>query len=38
VVIYIGYNKLSSKAIYNCPDGFAKKEKTKAYNKRQEAS
>lgn len=33
VVIYVGYNKVSSKAIYNCPECFAKKEQTKSYNK-----
>lgn len=32
VVIYVGYNKLSAKAVYNCPDCFAKKEQTKNYN------
>lgn len=32
VVVYIGYNKLFSKAIYNCPECFAKKEETKKYN------
>ena len=35
VVIYVGYNRLSAKAVYNCPDCFAKKEKTKAYNQGQ---
>ncbi len=33
VVIYVGYNKVATKAIYNCPECFAKKEKTKSYNK-----
>lgn len=33
VVIYIGYNKAATKAIYNCPECFAKKEKTKPYHK-----
>jgi len=33
VVIYQGYNKISAKAIYNCPDCFAKKEQSKPYNK-----
>ena len=32
VVIYEGYNRIASKAIYNCPECFAKKEKTKPYN------
>ncbi|MBI1953593.1 MAG: hypothetical protein HYS41_05660 [Candidatus Omnitrophica bacterium] len=32
VVIYVGYNKLSAKAVYNCPDCFAQKERTKTYN------
>ncbi|MBI3615818.1 MAG: hypothetical protein HY211_04795 [Candidatus Omnitrophica bacterium] len=32
-MIYQGYNKISAKAIYNCPDCFAKKEQTKPYNK-----
>ncbi len=33
VVIYTGYNRVTSKAIYNCPECFAKKEKTKPYSK-----
>jgi MATE family multidrug resistance protein len=33
VVIYTGYNRVAAKAIYNCPECFAKKEKTKSYNK-----
>ena len=33
VVIYQGYNKMAAKAIYNCPDCFAKKEQGKPYNK-----
>jgi len=32
VVIFSGYNKITTKAMYNCPDCFAKKEKTKSYN------
>ncbi len=32
VVIHVGYNKALTKAIYNCPECFAKKEQTKAYN------
>lgn len=33
VVIYSGYNKVAAKAVYNCPDCFAKKEQSKSYNK-----
>ena len=33
VVIYTGYNRLSSKAVYNCPECYAKKEETKSYNR-----
>ena len=33
VVIYQGYNKAAAKAVYNCPECFAKKEQTKPYNK-----
>ena len=33
VVIYVGYNRLSAKAVYNCPDCFSKKEQTKTYHK-----
>ena len=32
VVIYVGYNKVAAKAVYNCPDCFAQKERTKSYN------
>ena len=35
VVIYIGYNRVAAKALYNCPECFAKKEQTKAYNQPQ---
>jgi hypothetical protein len=38
VVVYVGYNRLSAKAIYNCPECFAKKEKTKPYRAQQEFS
>ena len=37
VVIYLGYNKVAAKAVYNCPECFSQKEKTKAYNKSQES-
>lgn len=30
VVISAGYNKLSAKPVYNCPECFAKKEQTKS--------
>lgn len=32
VVIYVGYDKLSAKAIYNCPDCFSKKERAKGHH------
>lgn len=32
VVIYTGYNKITAKAVYNCPDCFERKERSKAYN------
>jgi len=32
VVITLGYNKVSAKAIYNCAECFSKKEQTKSYN------
>ena len=32
VVVNVGYNKVTAKPIYNCPDCFAKKEQTKKYN------
>lgn len=31
VVVYIGYNRMNAKAMYNCPDCFAQKEKSKPY-------
>ena len=31
VVIHAGYNRLFAKAVYNCPDCFAQKEKNKPY-------
>ncbi len=31
VVVYIGYNRMSAKAMYNCPECFARKEKGKPY-------
>ncbi|MBI3317850.1 MAG: hypothetical protein HYZ90_01700 [Candidatus Omnitrophica bacterium] len=37
VVIYVGYNKAASKAMYNCPECFSKKEQTKSYHQ-EEAS
>ncbi len=33
VVIYVDYNKVAAKPVYNCPDCFSKKEQMKAYNK-----
>ncbi len=33
VVIYVGYNRLNAKPIYNCPDCFSRKEETKSYAK-----
>ena len=33
VVLYTGYNRVAAKAVYNCPDCFAKKERAKPYNK-----
>jgi hypothetical protein len=32
VVIYVDYNKVAAKPMYNCPDCFAKKEQQKKYN------
>ena len=32
VVIYTGYNKITAKAVYNCPDCFERKERSKTYN------
>ena len=32
VVIYMGYNRMAAKAVYNCPDCFAKKEQAKPYH------
>ena len=39
VVIYVDYNRLNAKAVYNCPDCFSKKEQTKNYasSKREES-
>ena len=31
VVIYTGYNKIASKAVYNCPACFERKERSKPY-------
>lgn len=31
VVIYTGYNKIASKAVYNCPECFERKERSKPY-------
>ena len=36
VVIYVDYNKISAKPLYNCPECFAKKEQMKSYNKTKE--
>ena len=36
VVIFTGYNKLTSKAVYNCPECFERKEKTKMYNQKKD--
>ena len=38
VVIYVGYNKATAKAVYNCPDCFAKKEQTKSYSQKKPKS
>ena len=32
VVIYTGYNKIAAKAIYNCPECFERKERSKTYS------
>lgn len=32
VVICVGYNRVNTRAVYNCPECFAKKEKTKTYS------
>lgn len=37
VVVYLGYNRLAAKALYNCPDCFAAKEWTKPYHQPTEA-
>ena len=37
VVVYVGYNRMAAKAIYNCPDCFAKKERAKPYQQPQSA-
>lgn len=36
VVIYTGYNKITAKAVYNCPECFERKECSKAYNVKKE--
>ena len=32
VVIYVDYNKVAAKPVYNCPECFEKKEQQKKYN------